>query len=117
MHADYLYLWPLVVLFFYSTLVDSVRTDPTGIPQTYWIDTTCLRKGFSKKSVEESLSVAVSGALRLMNQEDGNQAFVFQKLFGRQRDTRVFNGVSNSPTWRVVGMCDLRHDLRCCTLY
>ena len=115
MRAYHLYLWSSI-LSFYSTFVDSVRTDPTGIPQTYWFDITCLQQGFTLDHVSESVAMAAIGAGRLMNENDLYQAFIYQKLYGRARDTRVITGDLNSETWRVIGMCDLRYQWRCCTM-
>ena len=117
MHADHLCRWPLIVLFFYATLVDFVHTIITPIPQTYWFHISCLEAGFDYNAIGESLNIATAGAVRLLNENDAYQAFIYQKLFGRLRDTRVIGGSSNSETWSVIGMCDSRYHLRCCKRY
>lgn len=118
MHADHLYRWPLIVLFFYSTLVDFVHTIlVVPVPRTYWFDISCLEAEFGVSQIAESVKIAAAGAVRLLNENDPYQAFIYQKLFGRARDTRVIGGSSNSETWSVVGMCDLRYHLRCCKMY
>ena len=114
MHADHRYLWPLLLLSFYSTLVDFVRADPLPIPKTYWFDITCLRKGLNDANIKESVQMASAGASRLLNENDRYQSWVYQKLLNRIRDTRV---ITPTQTWKVVGMCDLRYHLRCCKMY
>ena len=103
MHAGCLQLWSLIILSLYSTFAISILHD-RDIPRTYWYHISCMKKKFLHDDIRESLIMAARGAAHLMNEADRYQPFVFQKLFGRARDTRVApDGTSTSATWNVIG--------------
>lgn len=98
-----LYFWPLFLTLLYVTSVTSIFINfETEAPTTFWVDSSCLRRGFTSTSVQESLNIAKRGASRLLNLNDGYQGFVFQLLFKVARDFRVM-GEEWAPAWNAVG--------------
>ena len=71
-------------------------------PKTYWVDQSCIQKGFNPVAVQESFRVAARGSSRLLNRNDNYLAWVFQLLFKTARDlTLPSDGIT--VTWEAVG--------------
>lgn len=94
-------LWPLI-LFLCSTPVTSFRPIITTGPTTFWVDQTCIQKGFTPVAAQESLDMSFLGSRRLLNLNDQYQAWVYNLLFKQPRDFQLEND-EFSNAWDVVG--------------
>ena len=96
-------LWLLIIQSLYSNFVTSIFVSFKLVaPKNFWMDPTCIHKGFTPSMAQESLDIAGHGARRLVNLNDNYQAWVFDLLF---KDVRDFRLLSNGWTeaWNVVG--------------
>lgn len=92
-----------LILSIYTTSITSLFIDfNAGQPATFWVDQSCLLKGFTSTTVQESLNIATRGSYRVINRNDGYQGWLFQKLF---KVARVFNvdPTEDTVAWVVVG--------------
>lgn len=74
----------------------------TEAPTTFWVDNSCLRRGFTSSTIQESLNIAKRGASRLLNLNDDYQGWVFENLFKVAREFSVTNE-ELTPAWNAVG--------------
>lgn len=74
-------------------------------PKTYWVDQSCVQKGFTPVVVQESFKIAARGSSRLLNRNDNYLAWVFQLLFKTERDFSIPSGEDTgiTVTWEAVG--------------
>ena len=96
-------LWTLILLLC-SICVTCIRINPdyNNSPKTYWVDQSCISKGFTPITAGESVHMANRGARRLLNELDDYQGWVFELLFKRQRDFSLSDD-SETRAWNVVG--------------
>lgn len=71
-------------------------------PKNFWVDQSCMQKGFTPVTVQESLNLASRGGKRVLNTQDDYQGWVFQLLFKQERDFRIFDD-DETQAWDVVG--------------
>ena len=75
----------------------------SNAPTSYWVDQSCIQKGFPPSTARESLLMATRGARRLLNLNDAYQAWLFRLLFKVPRDFSLFDEDAESLAWDVVG--------------
>ena len=94
-------LW-LLILSLYLTSVTSISINfEYASPKTFWVDQSCIQKGFTPVTAQESLDMATRGARRLLNLDDDYQDWLFELLFKVHRDFRLLDGIE-TETWNVV---------------
>lgn len=94
----------LLILSLYSASVTALILDfEFTAPASYWVDQSCIEKGFPPSTARESLLMATRGARRLLNFNDAYQAWLFRLLFKVPRDFGLFGEDPESLAWNVVG--------------
>lgn len=98
------YLWLLIIHLLCSSSVTSIWIDFRDIkrPATFWVDQSCITKGFTPATAQESLDIAYQGSRRLINLGDDYQAWVFKLLFKSERDFSLFDN-ADTDAWQAVG--------------
>ena len=100
--AAHTWFWAHVLLLC-ATSVTSMRINfNIEAPKTFWVDKTCIQKGFSPTTAQESIDIALLSAHRLVNLNDDYQAFIYNLLFKAVRDFGLEDD-SWTETWNVVG--------------
>ena len=94
-------LWSLLI-FLSSTYVTAIKLN-WGLesPKNFWMDGSCIRRGFTPVTAQESLDMASRGAKRLLNLNDNNQGFIYRLLFKEDRDFEIFTD-RETQAWDVV---------------
>ena len=97
------YLWLLIIQLLCSSSVISLYIEfSLEAPKNFWVDPTCISKGFTPATAQDSLEIAGLGSRRLLNLHDTYQAWVFNFLFKSQRKFALLDN-SDTETWNVVG--------------
>ena len=96
-------LWLLIIHLLCSTPVTSIAINLNlNAPKTFWVDQSCISKGFTPATAQESLDIAGHGSRRLLNLNDNYQAWVYNLLFKSERDFSVMDD-TDTEAWNVVG--------------
>lgn len=97
------YLWLLIFHLLCSSSVTSLYINfNLQAPKTFWVDQSCISKGFTPVTAQESLDVAGHGSRRLLNLHDDYQAWVYNFLFKSERDFSILDD-ADTEAWNVVG--------------
>ena len=94
--------WPPILTLYLTSVTSIFVNCEVEAPKTLWVDQSCLLKGFTSATVQESLNIATQGASRLLNLNDRYQGLVYQLLFKVARDFNVETD-EETAAWLVVG--------------
>lgn len=99
---DGLCFWPPILTLYLTSVTSIFVNCEVEAPKTFWVDQSCLLKGFTSATVQESLNIATHGSSRLLNLSDRYQRFVCEMLFKRLRNLSVETD-EETAAWLVVG--------------
>ena len=97
------YLWLLIIHLLCPSSVTSVYLNFRDVekPENFWVDQSCISRGFTPVTAQESFDIARQGSRRLLNLDDDYQGWVFDFLFKTARDFGLFND-QLTDAWEVV---------------